>query len=59
MVICSLNRPFSGSAYEQELLKYAKQVRESICEGQLEVFRFPKAPLNWWSLYFDFVTNGQ
>ncbi len=59
MVICSLNRPFSGSAYEQELLNYGIQVCELICDGQLDVIRFPKAPLKWWCLYFDFVTNGQ
>lgn len=45
IVICSLNLPFSGSAHGSELLKYLIQVSRIDCERQLEVFRFPKAPL--------------
>lgn len=36
---------FSGSAFGLELLKCLNQVLQSDCERQLEVFRFPKAPL--------------
>ena len=45
---------FSGSAYGSELLKCLVIRLRIDCERQLDVFRFPKAPPKWRSLYFDF-----
>ena len=45
---------FFGLRIWLRIIKVSDSSLRIDCERQLDVFRFPKAPLKWRSLYFDF-----